>query len=384
VTEPKPAPLERIAAPVRPLASRAQAFYAQHEQLFLGGFFLGGVGWDALTLRRVDELGTNLLLLAYLLLLGGLITLALVVETGRWWHPRLAKARPWFPAAIQFLMGALFSAYIVFYFQSASSWETVVFLLILAALLVANEVIHKRLLHAPVLVGLYFFCAFSFLVFFVPILVKAMSQGVFVASGLLAVAFVGGWIWALHRLGVLATRDQAGLAAGIVLVMFCSLNVLYALNLMPPVPLALRHAGVYHEAERTRSPEGRDAFRLVYEDAAWWRFGRETARVVHREPGQPVHVFTAIFAPTDLKKRITHEWARWNEASEAWEVSDRLEWRRPLVGGREGGYRGFTFKRNTQPGRWRVEVRTADGRILGRLHFEIADGEPGELETRYY
>lgn len=381
----KPGVLARLARPARPLVSRGQALYVAHEQVVLGGFFVGGVGWDALTLRRVDELATNLLLLGYLLALAGLITLALVVETGRWWHPRLARVRPWFPAAIQFLMGALFSAYVVFYFQSVGGWETAIFLVVLAGLLIGNEVMHRRLLHGPILVVLHFFCTFSFFVFFLPILVKTMSGGVFVASGLLALAVSGAWIWGLHRLGALPTREQVGLTAGLVLLVFCTLTTFYAQGWMPPVPLALRHAGVYHEAERARDPgSGALAYRLVYEKPAWWRFGRESARMVRRAPGEPVYCFTAIFAPTDLKKRVVHEWARWDEASEAWQVIDRLAWRRPLVGGRDGGYRGFTLKRNTQPGRWRVEVRTGDERLLGRITFHIEDGEPERLRTRFY
>jgi hypothetical protein len=36
-----------------------------------------------------------------------------------------------------------------------------------------------------------------------------------------------------------------------------------------------------------------------------------------------------------------------------------------------GGYRGYTFKRQVQPGRWRIEVRTEHGRLLGRIAFEL-------------
>ncbi|HEX4922592.1 MAG TPA: DUF2914 domain-containing protein, partial [Bdellovibrionales bacterium] len=56
-------------------------------------------------------------------------------------------------------------------------------------------------------------------------------------------------------------------------------------------------------------------------------------------------------------------------------------------GGREEGFRGFTFKQNYQPGDWRVKIETTDGREIGRITFEVvaADTVPvREFETDYY
>jgi len=56
-----------------------------------------------------------------------------------------------------------------------------------------------------------------------------------------------------------------------------------------------------------------------------------------------------------------------------------------VVGGRDNGYRGYTFKRHVQPGRWRVEVRTETGRLLGRIPFELVPAErPPLLHLRRY
>jgi hypothetical protein len=40
-----------------------------------------------------------------------------------------------------------------------------------------------------------------------------------------------------------------------------------------------------------------------------------------------------------------------------------------ITGGREKGYRWYTTKRRVQPGEWRVNVETEDGRVLGRITF---------------
>src|SRR5690606_2809869 len=111
----------------------------------------------------------NAILLVYLLSLGALILVATLVEAGRLDRPWSTKYRAAYPAAIQFFMGALFSAFTIYYFQSASLTSTSVFLLLLVGLLVANEFIHRRLLNLYLLFALYYFVAFSFFVFFVPV-----------------------------------------------------------------------------------------------------------------------------------------------------------------------------------------------------------------------
>ena len=83
-------------------------------------FFFAGVGYDTLTLSRIDRLQDNLILLLYLVLLG-----VLIILTGReefqagereFWESQsgvlrwLGRAQPYYPMAMQFLLGGLFSA----------------------------------------------------------------------------------------------------------------------------------------------------------------------------------------------------------------------------------------------------------------------------------
>jgi hypothetical protein len=94
-------------------------------------FFFSGVTYDTLTLTRIDRLQDNLLLLIYLLLLGVLIVLtgrlgsepapereqlATFSPFVRW----VLRTRPFYPMAVQFLLGGLFSAYAIFYSRSAT------------------------------------------------------------------------------------------------------------------------------------------------------------------------------------------------------------------------------------------------------------------------
>ncbi len=78
--------------------------------------------------------------------------------------------------------------------------------------------------------------------------------------------------------------------------------------------------------------------------------------------------FTAINAPRGLKERIYHEWIH----------NGRRVDRIPLdiSGGRKAGYRAWTHKRNfpaDAAGKWRVQVMTEAGQMIGMLRFEVVE-----------
>ncbi|MGQ0696128.1 MAG: DUF2914 domain-containing protein, partial [Nitrospiraceae bacterium] len=41
--------------------------------------------------------------------------------------------------------------------------------------------------------------------------------------------------------------------------------------------------------------------------------------------------------------------------------------------GREGGYRAYSFKQWLNPGDWRVDVETEDGRLIGRVSVRVEE-----------
>src|SRR5437660_9480881 len=165
-------------------------------------FFLGGVTFDSVTLTRIDRLRDNLIMLLYLSLLGALIVLTTRADLGRATPDAtdvpenvkslvnvkslIARAQPHYPHAIQFLLGGLFSAYTIFYSQSASLTTTAVFFALLITLLVGNEFLRDRLTNANVrlLVSLYALVVFSFFTFFLPVISGFMNTWVFlIAAG---------------------------------------------------------------------------------------------------------------------------------------------------------------------------------------------------------
>mgnify|MGYP000191591535 CR=1 FL=1 len=99
-------------------------------------------------------------------------------------------------------------------------------------------------------------------------------------------------------------------------------------------------------------------------------------------PDQRVYVFSSIFAPTDLKKSIFHRWRRYNDETKEWVTVEDIGY--DITGGRDGGFRGYTYKTNVMPGEWEVQVLTEEEQVLGVIGFHInlrQDGEAPKLKT---
>jgi hypothetical protein len=327
-------------------------------------FFVGGFLWDSITLTRIDRLSDNLILLAYLLMLGFSIMLVNHVESDIIKKPFILKYRKWYPLAIQFFLGGLFSSYVVFYFQSASVTKNWLFLGILIILLFANELLEKRLTNIYLQLSLYFLACFAFFNFFIPVIVKKMNVYMFIISGILSLGIFALFLRQLFFKKSIMQKKEALRISIIILSLFVLLNIAYFKNWIPPVPLSLKYGGIYHNISRAE-----EAYLLKYEKPPWYKFWKKSDNPFHHAERDTVYCFAAVFAPVELKKHIYHIWQQRDSRSGKWLTTDRLKY--IIIGGRRAGYRGYTYKRNVIPGDWRVDVETDDGQILGRINFEI-------------
>lgn len=360
---------EAMMALVSPLVHLSQ----RHQKYAAVAFFFGGVAYDSVTLTRIDRIFDNLFLLAYIVLLGGLIVVVGRVQTGQLNHPRIRQYERLYPLVLQFLLGGLFSAYMVFYFQSVSLTKTAIFFGILVFLLVANEMLEERLTNLTLLVTLYFFATFSFFIFFIPVLIGVMSRWTFLLGAVLSLALVAGVLFLIYRkLFATARRDIVRSGAS-VSGLLALLIFFYSMNWIPPVPLSLKFGGVYHDVRREGS-----VYHLTFEKPPWYRFWKSSEDPFRYRPGDRVYCFASVFAPTALKTGIVHEWQRYDERGQRWVRTDLHGY--TVTGGRGGGYRGYTFKEFISPGRWRVNVKTPEGLLLGRITFQITVAGEANLE----
>ena len=355
-------------------------------------FFFAGVTYDTVTLTRIDRLLDNLILLLYLSLLGLLIVLTGRADIGRngsveasvgsWDAANLVvRSRPYYPMAIQFLLGGLFGAYTIFYSQSASLTTTAVFFFVLVAFLVANELLRDRLSSLRLLVSLYALVTFSFFTFFLPVLTGFMNTAVFLLGAVLSVVVTLRVVELVYQGAPTRSRNEIRLTALPAIALIGVLMGFYFLKWIPPVPLSMKFGAVYHKIAKVD-----DAYQLSFEKGAWYQFWKRSDDPFRGE--DPAYCFTAVFAPVDLHTTIYHRWqyrdARGRSARN-FSMTDRIPI--TIAGGRERGYRGYTVKQRLIPGDWRVDVETAEGRTIGRVSFTVEERPEAalpELETISY
>ncbi len=298
----------------------------------------------------MDLLREHLILSGYVIVAGAMIVLA-------------SKRPGWkIPAFVmQIAFGALFSAFVVFYVRSASFSASWMFLLFLVLFFVGNEFFRARYERFVFQTSVFFIALFSYAIFALPILLGKIGAGIFLLSGAISVAAIGGFARLLKK-----EMPKS------VLVIFALFNIFYFANIIPPIPLALKESGIYHRIERING-----SYRVLYEKPPWYRFFDDTSVVFHTIPGKTLYAYSAIFAPVGIQTDIVHRWSYFDENKDEWFYETAIRF--PITGGRENGYRGYTFKRNARAGRWRVDVQTPRGQTLGRMTFRVVEGIPQEL-----
>ena len=277
----------------------------------------------------------------------------------------VARTRGYYPMAIQFLFGGLFSAYAVFYSRSASLTSTALFFVVLVGLLIGNEFLRDRVSNLKLMLALYALAACSFLTFFLPVITGRMSTPLFLIGA--ALSAVLPLQWRVSCIGETSSihPENRYVPHYPPFSWWARSVVFYFLNWIPPVPLSMSFGGMYHKVVRSG-----DAYELTLENPPWYNFWKRSDDPFHGLEG--ANCFTAIFAPIDLHAQIYHHWQhRQGEAGRAgrFVTTDRI--RLAIVGGRKGGYRAFTVKQSVAPGDWRVDVETAEGRIIGRVSFRV-------------
>ncbi len=327
----------------------------------IAGFLLD----NFVLLRRVDVWTSNALLLFYLLVSGACIVFLNLAESGRLNNPRALAVVPFLPIATQFSFGALFSAFLSLYGRSAAFATSWIFVVALALLIVLNERFTRLYMRLEVQIGVYFTVLFSFLIFFIPLIVHNIGPYVFLGSGAASVACVSMFLVLLRRLvpGIIAARMTR--LARIVAMIYVSITVLYFSGAIPPLPLALKDAGVYHGVARTG-----DTYTLLSESLPWYEYYLRYNTTYHRAADEPVYVYTAVFAPSGLTTTLYHQWQTYDTTIGTWKTVGMIPFY--VVGGRDDGYRGYSVKSmNLSEGRWRVNVVTEYGQVIGRVSFTI-------------
>jgi len=355
---------------------KARAFYQRNERAWPIVFFVCGFLFDVIMLGRIDSIEVIAQQAIYIGLIALMLSQMLREEVtplnlegkGKfkklYYHHRLE--------IMHFFFGTLLNAYMIFFFKSASLLSSFGFMIVLALLLVVNELPRFRSQGTAFKFALLSLCVYSFCSYVLPIFVGYMGGTLFFFSLLVGyLPFVMASWWVQKRSPVIyeMMKTAVMLPATVVLVFFMGA---YWLKVIPPAPLSIQFIGVYHSVDRT--PDG---YKLGYEQP-WWKFWQEGDQDFVAQPGDKVYVFFRLFSPTRFSDQVVITWLH-KDPRFGWREEDRVPIK--IVGGRREGFRGFGFKANYEPGAWRAQVETSDGREIGRIYFNL---ELGPQESRMF
>ena len=330
--------------------------------------FLCGFAWDALTLGKQVRVADFWRLGAFLL---GAALLAL------WLARRDARQMVAPPAVnglrgnihglvwqapyllLQFFFGGIFSALFILYFKSSGHFGTWLTTAFLGSLLVGNEFVGerygRRFTLNWALLALNAILLFNFAL---PHILGSLNPLWFYVSTVAGI-LLAHCLWRLAPGQPGRILPAWGVAGTLLLA--------WSLGMVAPVPLVKRDLAVGHdfvlEAER---------YVLQVEPAPSWQFWRDQAATVHVAEGERLYGVSAVFAPPGVTAALEHRW----------EIREAGSWRRVSTtrfqssGGRERGFRGYSWVLNPQPGDWRFVVATQDGRMIDILKISVERGAP--------
>lgn len=321
---------------------------------------LTGFIWDNLTLSRVDAWYDTAVVVSYLIIAAGCVFLINVTSIGRF-----ARISPWLPAAAQFAFGGLFSSYVVYYSRTGSWLGGWPFLITLVALLIGNEFFKSRYQSFVFHTSVLFVALFSFLIFYLPVIGGTMGAGTFLLSGAFALIFIWLFYNAVKMVAPVRAKESGRSLATAIGGIFLAFNLLYFSNAIPPLPLSLHDLRIAHSITRT----GEGNYALSVERQHLYTRLPFVDEVFHTTAGARIYAFSAVFAPGRLSVPIYHVWQRYSETTGTWVDMTRVRF--PINGGRDTGYRGFSYKDAIETGDWRIAVETERGALLGRTYFRV-------------
>jgi hypothetical protein len=338
-------------------------------------FFVLGFVFDAVMLKRIDEPLAIAQQALYIIISATLIAIELIEEVREVHaHRMISKIWQYREGLLHFLMGTLLNAYTIFYFKSASAFTSFFFIVILVGLLMINEFKRFGKSQSQVHVVLISLCLISYLVSIAPIAYGFIGIIPFLTANAVMLALV--YLYYSFLKKPLATEPRL-LKFHILMPAFATQAIfasLYFLHAIPPVPLSVTYMGIYHSVKHMPG----EGYQLQYTrpSTKFWQHGDQTFLA---RPGDEIYCFARIFSPARFRDRLQVRWL-YKDERRGWQPADAIPLQ--ISGGRDEGYRVVTKKTNYQPGEWRVQIETMDGREIGRINLEVeSDSETGAREV---
>lgn len=337
-----------------------KALLKKYERLLLPAFLILGLAVDFVTFKTLNIRTAFILLTVHLTVAACAISFVNIFDAKERKSKILGYVRLGAPFILQLTFGALLSASLIFYWFSGAfsvSWPLIV---IFAILMASNDILREYYQKPIIQFSVYFFILFSYLTLVLPFLFRSIGEWVFILSGSAALVVIYGFTSLLSQKAP-EIKKHRNLTLAISILIFAGMNAAYFLNVIPPLPLSIRDAGVYHDLEHVGSD-------YVLQEEDYGIIERILpGKTIHVVSGQRVYLFSAIFAPTDLGTVIVHDWEHLENGK--WVSRSKPSF--AISGGRDAGFRGYSFNSHVDEGKWRVSIETARGQVLGRVRFKV-------------
>jgi hypothetical protein len=350
------------------LVDHVRNFYGRFERPISSFSLIAGFIFDAVTLKRVDTLWENFWVFAHIIIVGLFIILIHTQESKGGDEQNPEKRHFWYVNILQFFFGGLLSTYLVFYFRSADIFVTWPFILLLAIAFIANESFKRHYIRFSFQIILFFLSVYSFSIFLLPVVTHTIGPEIFILSGFATWIFIVIFVALLVHFSADHFQEDTKIIFIILGAITLLINFLYFTNLIPPIPLSLKDGGMYHSV--VRDVDGN--YMVTYENDGWKEYFKLYKDVTVVNKGA-VYAYSSIFSPTGLDIIVIHEWQYYDAIQKKWITNNIVQL--PVMGGRAEGFRTYSFKRSIVPGRWRVNIKTESGQIIGRLRFVVNNSD---------
>jgi hypothetical protein len=326
---------------------------------------VAGFIFDSIFFERVDLWQTQAAFALYAAICFVTIPILHGIESRSLRGITAPRWRSLLPIATQFALGGFWSGFVILYGRSAvlgASWP---FLLFLFLVFLGNEYFsryHARLVFTSVL---FFFAIYSYSIFALPVYTGSMGMLTFIESGVVAIVIFAIFTALLRSVGrerFLADVWRIRIGAMCVLII---INVSYFTNILPPLPLSAISSGIYHLVWRVPGEY------LAKEEIgqSWLVRYLGFSPTLHATKGEWLYAYGAVFAPTSISTPVIYRWQWLDPTKKSWINKATISYR--IVGGRDGGYRGYTTAPINNAGKWRVDIESSDGRIIARMPFLV-------------
>lgn len=347
-------------------------FLKQNKQYIVPLAVATGFIFDMLTLTQIDRLYDNIVLISHLTIIGVGTLLLCNEESVLYKKLSLEKIKYIIETIIIFSFGAIFSGFIIFYTRSGSLTTSWPFIMILLVLMIGTELKKQYYKKNIFRISFFYLAIITYNIFAIPILFREISTRVFFLSIFISLVIIAMYLRTLYVIHKKYIQNYIKKILSIITAITLSIVILFATNILPPVPLSMKFKAVYYNINVIEP----GSYIGIYQATKDINFLRKRSRTLVHENNSPVFVFTSIFAPDRIQTTIYHIWEYRDSKTNKWIQTDKIALR--IAGGRSRGYRGFTQKRNILPGTWRVIIENEKGQRIGTLRFHLDENQKQE------